>query len=166
MKKILISVSLFLCAAVPISAAFGHKKATSIDIEKVSQEQRKVSVVVNDKNGPVIGANVLVKGTTIGNITDLDGKAVIEGVPQNAVLVISFIGYLTQEIPLNNNQKNIEVTLVEDTQTLSEVMVVGYGSVKNQMPQEPSMLLKVQILIKGLYLLQSPYLRDILLVCK
>lgn len=85
---------------------------------------------MNDKNGPVIGANVLVKGTTIGNITDLDGKAVIEGVPQNAVLVISFIGYLTQEIPLNNNQKNIEVTLVEDTQTLSEVMVVGYGSVK------------------------------------
>lgn len=130
MKKILISVSLFLCAAVPISAAFGHKKATSIDIEKVSQEQRKVSVVVNDKNGPVIGANVLVKGTTIGNITDLDGEAVIEGVPQNAVLVISFIGYLTQEIPLNNNQKNIEVTLIEDTQTLSEVMVVGYGSVK------------------------------------
>ena len=55
MKKILISVSLFLCAAVPISAAFGHEKATSIDIEKVSQEQRKVSVVVNDKNGPVIG---------------------------------------------------------------------------------------------------------------
>lgn len=79
MKKILISVSLFLCAAVPISAAFGNKKATSIDVEKVSQEQRKVSVVVNDKNGPVIGANVLVKGTTIGNITDLDGKAVIEG---------------------------------------------------------------------------------------
>ena len=82
----------------------------------VQQDGRTVTVSVVDKGGPILGANVVVKGTTIGNITDLDGKAVIEGVPNNAVFIVSYIGYVSQEIAVKNSQTNIKVTLVEDSQ--------------------------------------------------
>ncbi|RHC98202.1 SusC/RagA family TonB-linked outer membrane protein, partial [Parabacteroides distasonis] len=75
------------------------------------------------------GANVVVKGTTNGTITDFDGNYTIEGVSANDVLVISYIGYLSQEVPVGN-QSMIKVTLKEDTQTLDEVVVVGYGTMK------------------------------------
>ncbi|MBR1541364.1 MAG: carboxypeptidase-like regulatory domain-containing protein, partial [Bacteroidaceae bacterium] len=78
--------------------------------------------------GPVIGANVLVKGTTIGSITDMDGNAVIQGVPNGAVIVVSYIGYITQEINLPNGQSALTVELKEDAETLDEVVVVGYGT--------------------------------------
>jgi len=70
-----------------------------------------------------------VKGTTNGTITDFDGNYTIEGVSANDVLVISYIGYLSQEVPVGN-QSMIKVTLKEDTQTLDEVVVVGYGTMK------------------------------------
>ena len=69
------------------------------------------------------------KGTTNGTITDFDGNYTIEGVSANDVLVISYIGYLSQEVPVGN-QSMIKVTLKEDTQTLDEVVVVGYGTMK------------------------------------
>ena len=75
-----------------------------------------------------MGANVVVKGTTIGNITDLDGKAVIQGVPNNAVLEISYIGYVTQQVTVKDSQTNIKVTIVEDSQALDEVVVTGYST--------------------------------------
>ena len=78
---------------------------------------------------PVIGANVVVKGTTNGTITDFDGNYTIEGVSANDVLVVSYIGYLSQEIPVGS-QSAINVTLKEDTQTLDEVVVVGYGTMR------------------------------------
>ncbi len=71
----------------------------------------------------------MVKGTTNGTITDFDGNYTIEGVSANDVLVISYIGYLSQEVPVGN-QSMIKVTLKEDTQTLDEVVVVGYGTMK------------------------------------
>jgi len=86
-------------------------------------------VVVDGTGEPVIGANVVVKGTTNGTITDFDGNYTIEGVSANDVLVISYIGYLSQEVPVGN-QSMIKVTLKEDTQTLDEVVVVGYGTMK------------------------------------
>lgn len=77
--------------------------------------------MVKDNTGePVIGANVIVKGTTNGSITDLDGNYAIEGVPENAILQISYIGYVSQEIPVGN-QSTIDVVLREDTQSLDEV---------------------------------------------
>ena len=72
---------------------------------------------------------MVVKGTTNGTITDFDGNYTIEGVSANDVLVISYIGYLSQEVPVGN-QSMIKVTLKEDTQTLDEVVVVGYGTMK------------------------------------
>ncbi|MCC8154908.1 MAG: SusC/RagA family TonB-linked outer membrane protein [Tannerellaceae bacterium] len=75
---------------------------------------------------PVIGANVLEKGTLNGTITDVDGNFSLQ-VPESAVLQITYIGYLTQEIPVNN-RSNFTVQLVEDTQKLEEVVIVGYGT--------------------------------------
>ena len=72
---------------------------------------------------------MVVKGTTNGTITDFGGNYTIEGVSANDVLVISYIGYLSQEVPVGN-QSMIKVTLKEDTQTLDEVVVVGYGTMK------------------------------------
>lgn len=86
-------------------------------------------MVIDGTGEPVIGANVVVKGTTNGTITDFDGNYTIEGVSANDVLVISYIGYLSQEVPVGN-QSMIKVTLKEDTQTLDEVVVVGYGTMK------------------------------------
>ena len=98
-------------------------------ISDVEQTVRNISVkgVVVDANGePVIGASVQLKGSTgIGTITDLDGKFTLS-VPANGVLQISYIGYKTAEVKVNG-QAGLKVTLQEDTETLDEVVVVGYG---------------------------------------
>lgn len=91
---------------------------------------RSVSGIVKDTSGePIIGANVSVKSTTNGTITDLDGKFKLNEVNSRAVIVVSFIGYITQEITLGQ-QHSIAVVLKEDTKTLEEVVVVGYGTMK------------------------------------
>lgn len=92
----------------------------------VFAQQKNIRGTVIDASGdPLIGVNVSVKGTTIGIITDMDGKYQLE-VPANATLVFSYIGYQTQEIAAGT-QSSINVTLKEDTQKLDEVVVVGYG---------------------------------------
>lgn len=90
---------------------------------------RKLSGTVEDAHGePIIGANVIVKGTAKGTITDMNGNFVIE-VGENAVLTISYIGYHPQEIPTQG--KNVlKIQLMEDTKTLDEVVIIGYGTVK------------------------------------
>ena len=94
----------------------------------VQQDGRQINCHIVDKSGPIVGANVVVKGTTIGNISDMDGRAIIENVPANAILVVSYIGYVTQEVTLKSNQTNIKITLVEDSQALDEVVVTGYST--------------------------------------
>ncbi|MDR1555574.1 MAG: TonB-dependent receptor [Tannerellaceae bacterium] len=90
--------------------------------------QTTVSGTVTDENGEaLIGVNVQVKGTTIGNITDVDGKYSLQTPSAQSVLVFSYIGYLPQEITVGN-QSVIDVLLREDTQRLEEVVVVGYGT--------------------------------------
>ncbi len=93
-------------------------------------QNRQITGTVTDNGGePIIGANVLVAGSTNGVITDLDGKFRLQNVPRNAKLQISFIGYITQTVSLGN-QNHISVKLIEDAQTLDEVVVVGYGTMK------------------------------------
>ena len=92
-------------------------------------QQKTIKGTVVDATGqPIIGANVSVKGTTIGIITDIDGKYTLQ-VPNNSTLAISYIGYVSQNIAVGN-QSTINVTLKEDTQNLEEVVVVGYGTQK------------------------------------
>ena len=120
-----------LLSAFSVNAAMAAPApAGTVDEVMAVQQGKKVTGVVVDGTGePVIGANVVVKGTTNGTITDFDGNYTIEGVPADGVLVISYIGYLSQEIPVGN-QSAINVTLKEDTQTLDEVVVVGYGTMR------------------------------------
>lgn len=91
-----------------------------------SQQNGKVSGTVIDESGPVIGASVLVKGTNNGTITDIDGKFTLDGVKRGAIIQISFIGYVTQEIKYAG-ESSLTVTLVEDTQRLDEVVVTALG---------------------------------------
>lgn len=85
--------------------------------------------VTDEEGGPLPGVNVLVKGTTIGTTTDTQGKYTLSVDDGTAVLIFSFIGYLTQEVPVNN-RTTIDITLGADITTLSEVVVVGYGTQK------------------------------------
>ncbi|NNE77313.1 MAG: TonB-dependent receptor, partial [Pricia sp.] len=79
--------------------------------------------------GPLAGASVVVKGTTTGTQTDFDGNFTLDGVPSDATLVISYIGYSTRELAVDG-QTTIDVTLSEDAEALDEVVVVGYGTQK------------------------------------
>ena len=107
--------------AVPVSAPVEYS---------VNQQTSQVTGVVNDANGdPLIGVNVVEKGNTHnGAITDMDGKFVLNVSP-NATLVFSYIGYKPVEVPVNG-QRNITVTLHEDSEALDEVVGIGYGAVR------------------------------------
>ena len=97
-----------------------------------SAQQITVKGTVRDMAGePIIGANVMVKGTTNGCITDVDGNYSVSGVGESSVLVYSFIGYKNQEVPCKG-RREINVTLAEDLQALDEVVVVGYGSLSKK----------------------------------
>lgn len=98
-------------------------------VPSVAQSDKKITGTVLDATGmPVIGANVMVKGTTNGTITDMDGKFSLE-VDKGATLVISYIGFINQEIKVGN-QTNLSIALKEDSKALDEVVVVGYGTQK------------------------------------
>ncbi|OJV15609.1 MAG: hypothetical protein BGO21_32040 [Dyadobacter sp. 50-39] len=91
---------------------------------------RMISGVVNDeKNEPLPGVSVVVKGTQTGTITDSEGKYSLDVPEENSILVFSYVGYLHQEVSLNN-QTALNITLLADNKALEEVVVVGYGSQK------------------------------------
>lgn len=96
----------------------------------VQQQNKRISGIVVDQLGDaIIGANVIVKGTTNGAMTDLNGSFTLENVPTNATLHISYIGYIAQEVAVANNT-SFSIRLAEDTHALDEVVVVGYGTQK------------------------------------
>ena len=97
---------------------------------KDDEKVKKIKGTIKDSAGePIIGANVILKGdATVGSITDIDGNFDLS-VPSNATLQVSYIGYNTQDVPVGN-KSFLNITLKEDTETLDEVVVVGYGSQK------------------------------------
>ena len=101
------------------------------DVQNVQQATKKITGTVVDAQGPVIGASVMEKGTTNGTVTDFDGNFTLNVNP-GATIVISYIGYETQEIKVGN-QSNINITLNEDDAVLEEVVVVGYGTMKKKL---------------------------------
>mgnify|MGYP000773942750 CR=1 FL=1 len=115
-----------ICSAVSL-AYTPQLFAASVDAIDAVQQAKKITGTVTDAMGPVIGANVLEKGTTNGVITDIDGNFSLQA-SLNSTIVISYIGYVTQEIPVNHVKGTIR--LKEDTQTLDEVVVVGFGTQK------------------------------------
>ena len=95
----------------------------------ISQQNGKVTGTVEDALGTVIGATVVVKGTTNGTTTDIDGRFTLEGVKKGSILQISFVGYTTKEVKYTG-QSVLKIMLQEDTKTLDEVVVVGFGTQK------------------------------------
>lgn len=118
--------SLLLLCISPQFAVADRLKQDAVTI--MQQQNLKVSGVVTDEAGePLIGVSVLVKGTTLGNITDLNGRFSLD-VPEGSILEISYIGYKTQSIKAQREPMNI--VLKEDAQKLDEVVVVGFGTQK------------------------------------
>lgn len=97
---------------------------------KAIQQKFKISGTVTDENGqPLPGANIIEKETSNGSQTDFDGKFTLEVVNENAILEVSYLGFITQQISVNG-QSNVSVSLIEDPANLDEVVVIGYGTAK------------------------------------
>ncbi|MDR3252190.1 MAG: TonB-dependent receptor [Tannerella sp.] len=109
------------------------KRTSTAPIAVAQQQTRQITgVIVDDTGEPVIGANIVEKGTTNGIITDEDGKFTLNLTGSNPILQISYIGYSNQEITVGD-QTFLQITLREDTQALEEVVVVGYGVMKKKL---------------------------------
>ena len=104
------------------------KENATLVPEQQTQGHTVKGLVTDVEGEPIIGANIKVEGTSAGTITDLEGRFTID-VPDNAVLQVSYIGYISQNVKVNG-KRNITIRLIEDTQTLDEVVVVGYGTMK------------------------------------
>lgn len=114
--------------AVQASPETGLMNAGKSEVAAPQQARITVTGVVEDQFGPVIGANVVEKGTTNGTITNMDGEFSLS-VPSNATLVVSYIGYVEQQIAVAGKTIH-SIRLVEDSRALDEVVVVGYGTQK------------------------------------
>lgn len=129
MLKRLKSVSMLLFLGSLFSGTISTIMASGVNSSAIVQQTETCKGVVKDATGEsVIGASVVVKGTTNGTITDFDGNFSLDGVKKGDMIIISYVGYQTQEIKWNGGSLN--VILKEDSKTLSEVVVVGYGTQK------------------------------------
>ena len=125
-------VSLILCAgALCFSGSMYANIAPVEQGTSISQQNGKVTGTVEDDFGPVTGASVVVKGTTNGTITDMDGNFTLEGVKNGDVIQISFIGYSTMEITYTGQPVGV-IKLAEDTQKLDEVVVTALGMKRSE----------------------------------
>lgn len=129
-KRLLLGTSVILLTAQGAVAENTTNQLPNVSIASVSQQKTHTlkGVVIDQTGEPVIGANVVVKGTTLGTITGIDGDFTLD-VPSDAILKVSYIGYTDQDIPVKN-QTSLTITLKEDNQQLDEVVVVGYGAQK------------------------------------
>ena len=126
----MLGTSIFLVSTGESLAAPTVATSSEVAVGVVPQQaaKRLVKGTVEDALGAIAGANVVEKGTTNGTITDMEGNFSLE-VSSDAILVISYIGYENQEIPVKG-QNTFRITLKEDSQALDEVVVVGYGTQK------------------------------------
>ena len=129
MLKIARPVSLVLLSMTLCSGGMWAADVTTAPKVGVAQQQATLKGTVTDALGPVPGASVIVKGTTNGMVTDMDGNFVLTDLKNGDIIQVSFIGYVTQEITYTG-QTSLTIQLAEDTQKLEEVVVVGYGTQK------------------------------------
>ena len=127
-------VALLLAPSFVTSTVAGAYDADFLSLDKMAlsstDQEKNISGMVLDNNGiPIIGANVLIKGTTVGTITDVDGKFSLDNVSETSILVVSYMGYHTLEVSANQPSP-IKITLKEDQHALDEVIVIGYGTMK------------------------------------
>ena len=116
LKRVLINSSFLLLSvsSMPALAMGNHTvEMNQVNRNEVLQNGKTIRGIVEDTAGPIAGANIVLKGSTIGVISDADGRFVLENVPNNAILVVSFMGYVPQEIKVGN-QTSLKISLVED----------------------------------------------------
>ena len=128
---------MLLCLSLMFQSSYAAGDSTvpemgNMEIHQIAQQSSTIKGVVKDQKGePLIGVNVMEKGTTNGSITDVDGKYSVSVKGGKTILVFSYIGYISQEIPVGN-QKTLNVTMKEDTEELEEVVVIGYGTARRR----------------------------------
>ncbi|KAA6345080.1 TonB-dependent receptor SusC [termite gut metagenome] len=124
-----ICIALFMGGAIQVVASNDYpQKETAVNLQMQQQSKTITGQVVDGTGEPIIGANVLEKGTSNGRITDLDGKFTLT-VGGNAILTVSCVGYSAQNVP-TAGKTQFTITMIEDVRSLDEVVVVGYGTVK------------------------------------
>lgn len=126
LKKLNLVSTILLTGALAVPGGAWADTAPVKQGVSISQQNGKVTCTVEDSFGPVVGASVVIKGTTNGNVSDSNGQVVLEGLKRGDIIQVSFIGYMTQEIPYTG-QSSIKIALKEDSQALDEVVIVGYG---------------------------------------
>ena len=141
------------CAMVGLAASPAY--ASSEAAPEAVQQSKTVTGTVSDAGGPVIGATIMEKGTSNGTVTDLDGNFSLNVQP-GATIVISYIGYKTQEVVVGN-QSNFTIDLTEDADVLEEVVVVGYGVQKKKLVTGATVQVKGDDIAKspGVQIVQS-----------
>lgn len=123
-------MGLLLFTSLTTSFAFNYNATDFLSKKSKNEQPQQVEGSVMDQNGqPLAGANILEKNTTNGTQTDFDGHFSLSLTNKNAVLIVSYIGFVTQEVN-TNNRSQISVVLTEDAAALDEVVVVGYGTMK------------------------------------
>ena len=123
--------ALLMSAMALLGLGYSSNANAANSVQEVQQATKKITGTVVDAMGPVIGASVVEKGTTNGTVTDFDGNFSLNVNP-GATIVVSFIGFETQEISVGN-QDNFQITLKDDNALLEEVVVVGYGVQKKKL---------------------------------
>lgn len=108
------------------NVAYAGTEPTTHSVHSATQNEKTITGTVSDQMGPITGANIIVKGTSQGTISDIDGKFTLENVTEGTILQVSFMGYITQEIKVGK-ENNLTILLKENSQELDEVVVVGYG---------------------------------------
>lgn len=128
--SMIVGLSLALC--IPFSSLVYANAANGVNSTRAVEQTKKVSGSILDETGePMIGVSVLVKGTTIGTITDFDGKFSLDVPTGKNTLEVSYIGYKNQTVTIGSSTQ-LNIKLQPDTQALDEVVVIGYGTVKKR----------------------------------
>lgn len=119
-------ILMFMAAGLTFAPITTRAEQISVTMQQTGNLKGKVT----DSNGqPIVGATIMVKGTTQGTVTDMDGNYTLNNVPADATIVVSFLGYDDEEV-IVGNQTNIDVTLLENFEMLGDIVVVGYGTQK------------------------------------
>ena len=121
-------MGMFLALSAMGGTMQGYASEGLFNVKMVHQDGRCTGVVKDASGMTVIGASVVVKGTPHGTVTDLDGKFSLDGVKPGDVIQVSYVGYKDQDVTWNGQP--LDIVLKEDTQTLDEVVVIGYGAVR------------------------------------
>lgn len=123
-KKRVLAYCILLSTFYSTGNIYGNEEVLSVHSGIVAQSV-EMKGIVNDAMGPIVGATIMIKGTTVGTVTDMDGNFTLP-LKKGDVIEISYVGYITQEV-VYTGQTVLKVTLKEDTKALDEVVVIGYG---------------------------------------